>query len=86
LDNPDNWLIREIAQRAYNQLLTEAKELTNKEDSDVCKIKLKNAWMLRTTLESILPDIQFDKNGTIKEAHGSLLQPRKASQGRKAQK
>jgi hypothetical protein len=61
LDSPEDWLVREIAQRAYDELLKEARQLANKEDSAVGRIKLKNAWMLRSTLESLLPNISLEK-------------------------
>jgi len=89
LDNPDNRLIREIAQRAHDELLGQVQELKNKEDSEVGKIKMKTAWMLRSTLESLLPDIKLDENvspGRKRATSGSLLQPRNAGQGKEAEK
>ncbi|NIO21981.1 MAG: hypothetical protein GTN76_14940 [Candidatus Aenigmarchaeota archaeon] len=60
LDNAPETLIHEVAKRAYEQLLKEAQQLRG-EDSEVGKVKRKSAWLLKTTLEELLPGINFEK-------------------------
>ena len=61
LDNPPEALVLTIVQQVLDELFTEAMQLDKQKKTDLARIRLKNAWLLRSTLESLCPGLEIDE-------------------------